>query len=104
MKIEPEKRERGDVGTVEKKKLLREKNSSKRLADETQRLRAKIQILLEKIDMRRDPILKDAAEFRKRLLLGEEKFLSAEDSAKWRESVRRQRDVITKQLGAQLEK
>ncbi len=104
MKIEPEKREKGDVGTVEKKGVLKDKNLLRWMAEETQRLKAEAQSLIEKIKMRQDPILKDAAEFRKRLQAGEEKFLSAEESAKWRESVRRQQDVIRKGLEAQLKR
>jgi len=83
---------------------LRERNLLKRLAEKTQSLLEEMQRLIEKIEMTQDPILKDAAEFRKRLEAGEEKFLSPEKSARWRESVRRQQDVIKKQLEAQLKR
>jgi hypothetical protein len=107
MKLEPEKREKWDVATAEKKSVLREKKVLKRLAEETKRIRAEIDSLLEKLRMReigQDPILKDAFAFRKRLEAGDEKFLSAQDSAQWRDSVRRQRDSITKQFEARLKR
>ncbi len=107
MKLEPEKREKGDVATAEKKSVLRGKKVLERLAEKAQRLRAEIDSLLEKMrmrEMRQDPILKDAAEFRKRLQAGEEKFLSADESAKWRESFRQKQEAIRNQLEARLKR
>jgi hypothetical protein len=104
MKIEPEKREKRDVATVEKKSVLKQTELLERLAKKARSLLEETQRMIETIQMNQDPILKDAAEFRKRLQAGEEKFLSAEGSAKWRESVRRQQDVIRKQLEAQLKR
>jgi hypothetical protein len=89
--------EKRDVATVEDKSVSKELKLLRRLFEKTRNL-------LGKIQMNQDPILKDAAEFRKRLQAGEEKFLSAEESAKWRESVRRQQDAIRKQLEAQLKR
>lgn len=104
MKIEPEKREKRDVATVEKKSVLKQRELLERLAKKARSLLEETRRMIEKIQMNQAPILKDASEFRKRLQAGEEKFLSAEGSAKWRESVRRQQDVIRKQLEAQLKR
>ena len=101
MKIEPEKRERRErrekreVAAVMDKRVQKELKLLRRMIEETRRL-------LDKTLMRAQyqMMLVDAAAFEKRLKAGEEKFLSTEESAAWRDSVRRQQDVITKQLEA----
>jgi len=104
MKIEPGKREKRDVATVERKSVLKQRELLKRLAKKARSLLEETQHLIEKMKMTQDPIVKDAAAFRKRLQAGEEKFLSAEDSAKWRESFRQKQEAIRKQLEAQLKR
>src|SRR5260370_41471677 len=101
MKIEPEKRERRErrekreVAAVKDKRVQKELKLLRRMIEETRSL-------LDKTLMRAQYrcMLMDAAAFEKRLKAGEEKFLSHEESAAWRDSIRRQQDVITKQLEA----
>jgi hypothetical protein len=98
MKIEPEKRERREkreVVAVKDKRVQKELKLLRRMIEETRSL-------LDKTLMRAQYqcMLVDAAAFEKRLKAGEEKFLSPEESAAWRDSIRRRQDVITEQLEA----
>ena len=70
----------------------------------TRRILDKLQHLIGVPPMIDDPILKDAFEFEKRLKSGQETFLTPEESARWRDSIRLREESITRELQIRLQR